>query len=130
MLRLRNRILMYNPPSRTFFWKKIISLVPWILLGTAASPAVAQQATVSLSSGSGVPGGTVSLDVSLATSGSTQPGSLQWTMSYPASDVTSVNVTAGTSSIAANKSVSCSSKAGSTICVVWGVNAQVISNSA
>src|SRR6266566_9574504 len=103
MLRLRNRILMYKPPSRTFFWKKIISLVPWILLGTAASPAVAQQATVSFSSGSGVPGGTVSLSASLTTSGGAQPATLQWTMTYSASDVTSVNVAPGTSAIAAGK---------------------------
>src|SRR5437879_10199670 len=30
--------------------------------------------------------------------------------------------------ISASKSISCSSKPGSTICVAWGVNAQVISN--
>src|SRR6058998_361094 len=88
-------------------WKRILSLMPWILLGTVASPAVAQQATVSLGSGSAVPGGTVSLGVSLTTSGGAQPATLQWTMSYLASDVTSVNVAPGTSAIAANKSVSC-----------------------
>src|SRR5689334_11751630 len=115
---------MYKPP----FFKKTICFAPWILLAAAASPLVAQQATVSLGSGSGAPGSIVSLTVSLAASGGTQPGSLQWTMSYPASDITSVTVTAGTSAIAANKSVSCSSKAGSTICVAWGVNANVISN--
>src|SRR5207245_8688674 len=99
-------------------WKRILSLMPWILLGTAASPAVAQQATVSLGSGSAVPGGTVILGVSLTTSGGAQPAALQWTMTYSASDVTGVNVTAGISAIAASKSVSCSSKAGSPICVV------------
>src|SRR5713101_657183 len=114
---------MYKPP----FFKKTICLAPWILLAAAASPLVAQQATVSLGSGSGAPGGIVNLTVSLAVSGTTQPGTLQWTMSYP-SDITSVTVTAGTSAVAANKSISCSSKPGSTICVAWGVNAQVISN--
>src|SRR6266850_7396117 len=98
---------MYKSPSCSYFWKTIFSLVPCILLGTAASQAMAQQATVSLSSGSGAPGGAVSLSVSLTSSGGAQPSSLQWTMNYPASDVTGVNVTAATSAIAANKSVSC-----------------------
>src|SRR5437762_2488044 len=114
---------MYKPP----FFKKTICLAPWILLAAAASPLVAQQATVSLGSVSGAPGAIVNLTVSLAASGTTQPGTLQWTMSYP-SDITSVTVTAGTSAVAGNKSISCSSKPGSTICVAWGVNANVISN--
>src|SRR5438876_4258553 len=102
---------MYKPP----FFKKNICLAPWILLAAAASPLVAQQATVSLGSGSGAPGGTVSLTVSLAAV-TTQPGTLQWTMSYP-SDITSVTVGPGNSALAANTSFSCTSTPGSTICV-------------
>src|SRR5579863_8060316 len=40
-----------------------------ILAGAAASPALAQQATVSLASGSAVAGGSVNLNISLSTSG-------------------------------------------------------------
>ena len=45
-----------------------------LLLSVIASPALAQQATVSLSSASSVPGGTVSLSVSLASAGRSPTG--------------------------------------------------------
>ena len=91
-----------------------------------SSPAEAQQVDVSLSSGSSVPGSTVELDLSLTTSGGAQPAVVQWTMSYSATDVTSVSVNDGPTATAAGKSVLCSSTPGSTTCVVYGVNQNII----
>ena len=99
-----------------------------LLLSVIASPALAQQATVSVSSASSVPGGTVSLNVSLASTGGAQPAAVQWTMSYSTSSVTSVSVTAGSSLTAAGKSVTCAPNATGTICVAYGMNLNAISD--
>ncbi len=103
-------------------WKALL------LLSVITSPAFAQQAAVSLSSGSSVPGGAVTLSISLASTGGAQPAAVQWTMGYSASSVTSVSVIAGSSLTAAGKSVTCSPYATGTICVAYGMNANTISN--
>ena len=68
------------------------------LSGRAAGILVAQL-------GSAVPGGNVTLSLSLAANGGAQPSRLQWTLNYPAADVSSVTVAAGASTSAAGKSV-------------------------
>jgi uncharacterized protein (TIGR03437 family) len=99
-----------------------------LLLWVLASSAVAQQANVSLSSASSVPGGTVSVSISLATTGGAQPAAVQWTMGYAASNVSGVSVSAGSSLTAAGKSVMCSPNSTGTICVAYGMNTSVVSN--
>jgi hypothetical protein len=91
-------------------------------------PALAQQATLSLGSGSTAQGGSASLALGMTTSGGEQPASVQWTFTYPAADITSVTVTAGTSDSAASKALTCSSTPGSTICVTAGMNNNVIAD--
>ena len=91
-------------------------------------PALAQQATLSLGSGSTAQGGSASLALGMTTTGGEQPASVQWTMTYPATDITSVTVTAGSSDTAASKSLTCSSTPGSTICVTYGMNNTVIAD--
>lgn len=91
-------------------------------------PALAQQATLSLGSGSTAQGGSASLALGMTTSGGEQPASVQWTLTYPATDITSVTVAAGTSDSAASKSLTCSSTPGSTICVTYGMNNTVIAD--
>src|SRR5258708_5196567 len=86
------------------------------VLGFAALPASAQQATVTLDSATTSPGGSVNLNISLTTSGGAQPAGLQWTMNYPAADIGTVSVVAGASANAAGKTVSCANNSGSTIC--------------
>src|SRR6266849_4232427 len=93
-----------------------------IWLGLAAlttGQASAQQVALSLSSGSTTPGSSVALSVSMTSSGGALPTSLQWTMSYP-TGVTGVSVVAGSSAIAAGKSVSCSGTP--VTCIVFGLN--------
>jgi hypothetical protein len=93
-----------------------------------ASPAMAQQAAISLSSGTTVPGGSVVLNVSLANSGGVQPAAVQWTIGYPLSDVASVSAAAGPGLSAPGKSLSCNTSNGSTICVAYGMNSNIIGN--
>ncbi|MCZ2147188.1 MAG: hypothetical protein LC126_05375, partial [Bryobacterales bacterium] len=83
--------------------------------------------TLALSSGSGTPGSTVNLNVTLASS-STQPASLQWTMGYSAADVSSITVSAGAVATAAGKSVTCNPVSGSLNCLVFGFNTTTMAN--
>ena len=101
----------------------------FIVLCAAVKPAHAQQVGLWIGSGSGSPGSSVALDVSLTVSGGAQPTGIQWSMNYPA-DVTNISVTASSAAIAAGKSLSCSAAGGSTTCVVFGVNTTAIGNGA
>src|SRR4051794_9360199 len=68
----------------------------------------AQTTGLTLSSAAGSAGTTVSLPLSV-TSTNAQPAALQWTLSYAASNVASIDVSAGPAAVAAGKSVSCQS---------------------
>jgi uncharacterized protein (TIGR03437 family) len=98
------------------------------LVAASSGLAMAQQVALSLGSAIASPGRSVSLKLSLKTSGGAQPNALQWTMAYPASAVSTVNVTPGAAATAASKSVTCSSSAGRTICIVFGANDNALSN--
>ncbi len=98
-----------------------------LLFAAAASQAMAQQITIASGSGNAVPGGTVTLGLSLASTGGALPVAVQWTISYPAAVVVSASVVAGSSATAAGKSVSCSSTVGATTCLAYGANDNVIS---
>ena len=83
--------------------------------------ALGQSVSLSIGSASGVPGGTVTLPVSL--SGGAGPAGLQWNFTY-SSDVTLMGVVAGSSTTAAGKSLSCS---GNT-CLAFGFNTTTFSD--
>lgn len=109
---------------KNYFLKLLLTFsVIW-----TASSVSAQQVTLSMASGATAPGGTVSLDISLATSGGAQPAGLQWTLSYPVSDVSGVNIVAGASANAAGKTLTCNSASGSTICVLYALNTTTITD--
>jgi len=93
-----------------------------ILLGLQ-TVAWGQSVAVSLGSGSGTPGGTVSLPINLTSSGGAQTAGLQWTFSY-SSDITGVTVVAGASTTNAQKSLSCSGNN----CLIAGINSTVIAD--
>ena len=101
------------------------------LLGTAIAvismPLFAQQATLSVGSASGTAGSTVAVGISIADGGGIEPASLQWSLAYPAADITSVSVSAGSAATAASKTVSCNSGSGTVTCVLYGLNFGVIS---
>ncbi|MCC6586625.1 MAG: hypothetical protein IT168_07900, partial [Bryobacterales bacterium] len=92
-----------------------------------AAPLFAQGVTLALSSGSGTPGSTVNLNITL-TSSSTLPASLQWSMGYSAADVSSITVNAGAVATAAGKSVTCNPVSGSLNCLVFGFNTTTMPN--
>ena len=91
------------------------------------SSAQSQTASLSLRSGSASRGGSVALNLGLSASGA-GPGSLQWTLSYPTSDVVSLSTTVGAALTAAGKSLNCSPKSGSVTCVASGINGNGIAN--
>lgn len=87
---------------------------------------VAWSATLSLSAGSSAPGGSVSLSLNLASSGTSVAGA-EWTLNYSTADFASINITAGSSVTAASKQLSCSNPAaGQYVCLVSGLNQDLI----
>jgi len=89
------------------------------------APAAAQVPSLSLSSGTGNPGTTLSLALSLG-EGGTAPAGLQWTLVYPSNQISSSGATAGPAATAAGKTLSCASASGLLTCVVIGLNTNAI----
>src|SRR5690349_14749506 len=82
------------------------------------------QSSLSLSSATGSPGTAVTLGLTL--SGAASPAGMQWTFSYPAASVSSFVVSAGPAATAAGKTVQCSGSSTAYVCVVSGINKNVI----
>ncbi len=99
-----------------------ILLSTLVLLGlrTIAS---GQNVVLSVVPGSGTAGGTVTVPITLASTGGAQTTGLQWAFNY-SSDITGVTVVAGASTTNAGKSVSCSGNN----CLVAGFNSTVIAD--
>lgn len=87
--------------------------------------AYAQNPSLTLASGSTSKGGSVSLNLSF-NAASSSTASLQWTLSYPTSAVTSLSVVAGSALTASGKSLGCNSGQGTLICIVAGMNSTAI----
>jgi hypothetical protein len=104
--------------------------VTCVLLAVAATHAAAQSVVVSIGSGSAAPGASITVPVMTTASGGAQPAAVRWTIGYPSADLSIVNITAGASVTAASKSIACSSTAGSTTCVAYGINSNIIGNGA
>jgi uncharacterized protein (TIGR03437 family) len=87
----------------------------------------AQNTSLTLASGSAVKGGVLSLNLSLSAAASA-PAGLEWTLSYPASDVVSLSMAAGPALSAAGKTLNCSSAVGAVTCLAAGANANTIAS--
>src|SRR5215471_3669537 len=85
---------------------------------TWMSCAYAQTVSLSLATGSIAPGTAASLNLSLG--GSAGPASLEWTLTYPASSVSALSVTAGAALTAAGKSLICLPGVGTYQCLASG----------
>jgi Cohesin domain len=81
----------------------------------------AQSVTLSLASGSGTPGGSVILPLTITSAGGGQAAGIQWSLSYP-SDITGVTVNFGSSATTAQKSLYCNG----TQCLLAGLNTTII----
>ena len=103
-------------------WKALVTL------GIGATAALGQQVTIGLSSGSSAPGGTVTLNISISSSGGAQPAAVEWSMPYSFSDALATSVVAGPALTGINKGVLCTNNAFGAICVAAGMNATAIGN--
>jgi hypothetical protein len=56
------------------------------------------------------------------------PAALQWSLTYPAVNVTSIQARAGPAAAAAGKTLSCGTPGGITTCLVAGLNLNTIAN--
>lgn len=97
-----------------------------LLLSWFSGLACAQTPLLSLSSGNGAKGGSVTMNLSI--SSSSAPAALQFTLSYPVSEISSLAVAAGPALTGAGESLSCRSAAGSITCVSIGTGSSTISN--
>ena len=86
---------------------------------------IAQASTLSISSAVVNPGGTATLGLSLAVSG-TAPGGLEWTLLYSPALISGISLTPGAATTAALKTLSCSSSAGTANCILTGLNTNTI----
>ena len=89
----------------------------------SAAVAFCQSDSLALSSGATVPGGTVSLNLSLSSSSGSQPAGIEWTFTYSTSDVVanSISAVAGAAATAAGKSLWCAGIPGSYTCFLTGL---------
>jgi hypothetical protein len=103
-------------------------LVLAVLVSWFGTSALLANVTISSASGAGVPGGTVTVDITMTAATGDSPASLQWTTSVSAGDITGMTFAAGAASTAAGKSVSCGSGTTTVTCLVFGINQTVIGN--
>ena len=89
----------------------------------SAAAAFCQSESLDLSGGVTIPGGTVSLNLSLATLSGNGPAGLEWAFTYPSSDIVAISASAGAAATAASKSLSCAGNpgSGSYICFLTGL---------
>jgi uncharacterized protein (TIGR03437 family) len=105
--------------------RRQLPVIAWLIAGLL--PAVAQT-TIGVSSGSGAPGRTVSLDLTLTAGPPSEVAALQWNFRFSTTDFTSLSVTAGPAALAADKSVICNSNFGANICIIAGLNGNTIAS--
>ncbi len=103
-------------------------LAPLFITLLSGINAFGQSDSLVLASGSTTSGGTVSLNLSLTSPAGHEPAGIQWTLGYSSSDIVSISGAAGPAATAAGKSVMCSGSPGSYICLLTGINQNVVSN--
>jgi phage baseplate assembly protein gpV len=88
----------------------------------------AQTDSLALSSGTAGTNGIASLNLVLTAPAGGAPASIQFTLTYPASNVTSISVSPGPTATSAGKTVMCALASGAYTCLVYGLNATTVSN--
>ena len=87
-----------------------------------------QNVGLSLAHASGLAGTKVSMPISLSADSRYQVAALEWSFSYVDADIIAVQVTAGEAAAAADKTVVCTSTEGSTTCLLYGINSNLVSS--
>ena len=118
------------PRSRMF--RKFFTILLFLCItAVAIDRAAAQSASLLVSSGSGAPGGTVTLNISLTTNG-TLPAALQWDLLYSPSDLSPEAGTfyaTGAAAALAGKQATCGMPTSGDIrCIVAGLNTTAIAD--
>src|ERR1035437_8768520 len=100
-------------PSNPLSGAGVVGMIALALVA-ASSPALGQADSLSLSwEGPST--------VNLTSPSGSEPATLQWTLTYRASDVVSISASAGAAAANASKTLSCSSATGAYSCVVSGM---------
>ncbi len=109
-------------------WTRVLFLS---IAAAVVDRAAAQMGALSLSSGSGAPGASVTLSLSFQANG-TQPAAMQWDFTYSRTDLSpaaGTYFTTGGAASAAGKQVSCNAVSpGDVRCLAAGLNATAITN--
>jgi len=85
------------------------------------------QTGLNLSSAVAAPGSTVVLNLSLTTSGDA-PAALEWTLAYPANQISAIGGFAGPVATAAGKTLTCASGPGTMTCILAGMNVSAMAS--
>ena len=93
------------------------------------SEGFAQEAVLSLASASGVPGSSITLDLTLASS-QNAIASAQWTVNYWPVDVAAVKIVAGPAATASGKTLYCAAATGAIKCILAGMTSGVLGDGA
>jgi hypothetical protein len=106
------------------------SMIAFLLSGAAA---FGQSDSLALSSGVTIPGGAVSLNLSLNAPSGSQPAGVEWTFAYSPSDIIGIVASPGAAATDAGKTLSCTGGAGSYMCFLTGLsstglNANIVQN--
>jgi phage baseplate assembly protein gpV len=88
----------------------------------------AQTDSLALSSGTAGANGIASLNLVLTSPAGGAPAAVQFTLTYPAANVTSISVSPGPTATSAGKTVMCALASGAYTCLVYGLNATTIPN--
>jgi hypothetical protein len=88
----------------------------------------AQSDSLALSSGTAGANGIASLNLVLTSPAGSEPASIQFTLTFPAANVTSISVSPGPTAIGAGKTAQCALASGAYTCLLFGLNATTISN--
>ena len=97
------------------------------LVALCSNPLFAQ-GTLALSSGTAAANGNATLNLTLTSPAGSEPAGIQWTLTYSPTDIVSISAIAGTSGTAAGKSITCAASSGSYMCLLVGLNTNVMQN--
>ena len=100
-------------------------MLAFFMSGTAV---FGQSDSLSLSSGTATPGGAASLNLSLSSPSGSEPAAIEWTFAYSTSDIVAISASAGAAATAAGKSISCAGSPASYMCLLTGLNGNVVQN--